>query len=88
MEQYDVRFLEEALADLEEIVMYIAQDSHAASLRMHDEIMDRISDLAVLPRRGRPVPDAKMSKAGYRMLFMKPYIAFYRIIDDTVFIYR
>jgi len=88
METYDVRFLREALDDLEEIILYIAQDSRAAALRMHDKIIEKANDLTFFPKRGRLVPDKKMAAAGYRMLGIKPYIAFYRIIDTTVFIYR
>ena len=88
METYDVRFLQEALDDLEEIVLYIAQDSQAAALHMHDKIIEKANDLTVFPKRGRLVPDKKMAAAGYRALGIKPYIAFYRIIDRNVFIYR
>jgi plasmid stabilization system protein ParE len=88
MEPYDVRFLQEAYEDLEEIVLYIAQDSRSAALKMHDEIVARAGELALLPRRGRPVPEAKMQSAGFRMLPIRPYILFYRVIGDTVFIYR
>ena len=88
MEIYDVHFLQEALDDLEEIILYISQDSRKAALRMHDEIINKANDLTVFPKRGRLIPDLKMNKAGYRMLFIKPYIAFYRIIDHSVFIYR
>jgi len=88
METYEVSFLQEALDDLEEIVLYLAQDSAAAALRMHDKIIEKASDLAVFPKRGRLIPDKKMSATGFRMLGIKPYIAFYRLIDDHVFIYR
>ena len=88
MEDYDVHFLQEALEDLEEIVLYIAQDSRQAALRMHEKIIEKANDLTIFPRRGRLVPDKKMAAAGYRMLVIKPYIAFYRIVDRNVFIYR
>ena len=88
METYEIRFLQEALDDLEEIILYIAQSSHAAALRMHDRIIEKANDLSIFPKRGRPVPDKKMMAAGYRMLAVKPYIAFYRIIGHNVFIYR
>ena len=88
METYDVQFLQEALDDLEEIVLYIAQDSRAAALRMHDKIIEKANDLTIFPKRGRLVPDKKIAAAGYRMLGIKPYIAFYRIVDRNVFIYR
>jgi toxin ParE1/3/4 len=87
METYDVQFLQEALDDLEEIVLYIAQDSRATALRMHDKIIEKANDLTIFPKRGRLVPDRKMAMAGYRMLGIKPYIAFYRVVDCSVFIY-
>jgi len=88
MEAYEVRFLQEALDDLEEIVLFIAKDSRKAALRMHDIIIEKANDLTVFPKRGRLVPDKKMAAAGYRMLGIKPYIAFYRIISRNVYIYR
>ena len=88
METYDVQFLQEALDDLEEIVLYIAQDSRQAALRMHDKIIEKANDLSIFPKRGRLVPDKKMAEAGYRVLGIKPYIAFYRVIERNVFIYR
>ena len=88
MEKYEVRFLQEALDDLEETALYIAQNSRATALQVHDEIIEKADELSVFPRRGRLVPDAKMSRAGYRMLLVKPYIAFYRKIGCNVFICR
>ena len=85
---FNVCFLQEALEDLEEIVLHIAQNSHSAALRMHDRIIDKANDLSIFPKRGRLVPDKRMSAAGYRMLGIKPYVAFYRIINNNVFIYR
>ncbi|MCL2121435.1 MAG: type II toxin-antitoxin system RelE/ParE family toxin [Clostridiales bacterium] len=88
METYDVLFLQEALDDLEEIVLYIAQDSRQAALGMHDKIIEKANDLTIFPKRGRLLPDKKMAAAGYRMLGIKPYIAFYRVVGRHVFIYR
>ncbi|MCL1975147.1 MAG: type II toxin-antitoxin system RelE/ParE family toxin [Firmicutes bacterium] len=88
METYDVQFLQEALDDLEEIVLYIAQDSRQAALRMHGRIIEKTNDLRVFPKRGRLVPEKKMAAAGYRILGIKPYIAFYRIAERNVFMYR
>ena len=85
---YDVQFLQEALDDLEEIVLYIAQDSPQAAVNIHDRIIDKANDLIIFPKRGPLVPDKKMAASGYRMLGIKPYIAFYRIIDNNIYIYR
>ena len=88
METFDVHFLQEAMDDLEEIVLYIAKDSRQAALRMHDKIIERANDLTLFSKRGRLISDKKMAAAGYRTLSIKPYIAFYRIVDRNVFIYR
>jgi plasmid stabilization system protein ParE len=88
MEVYDVKFLQESLDDLEQIVVFIAKNSRKAALDMHDKIIGKVNELSAFPRRGRPVPDSKMSAAGFRMLGIKPYIAFYRVIGNKVFIYR
>ncbi|MCL2169857.1 MAG: type II toxin-antitoxin system RelE/ParE family toxin [Defluviitaleaceae bacterium] len=88
MKTYEVRFLQEAFEDLEEIILYTAQDSPAAARRMHDKIIEKANDLTTFPKRGRLVPDRKMSAAGYRMLGIKPYIVFYRVVGDSVLIYR
>jgi len=88
METYDVIFLQEALDDLEEVVLYIARDSRQAALRMHDAIIEKANDLTLFPKRGRLVPDKKMAAAGYRVLGIKSYIAFYRVVGRNVFIYR
>ena len=88
MKAYNVCFLQEALDDLEEIVLYIAQDSPKAALNMHDKIIAKARDLATFPKRGRLVPDKKMGASGYRILVIEPYMAFYRVIDNNVFIYR
>ena len=88
METYDVQFLQEAMDDLEEIILYIAQENRQSAFRMHDNIVEKSNDLTIFPKRGRLVPDKKMAASGYRMLGIKPYIVFYRIMDRNVYIYR
>jgi len=88
MEICNVLFLQEALDDLEEIMLYIAQDNRNAALRLYDEIMGKTDHLKTFPKLGRSVPEVKMQKFGFRMLLIKAYIAFYRVIDNTVYIYR
>ena len=88
METYEVHFLQEVLDDLEEIILHTAQSSCTAAIRLHDKIMEKANDLSIFPKRGRTVPDKKMANTGYRILMVKPYIAFYRVVNSSVFIYR
>ena len=88
MGKHEVIFLKEALDDLEEIVAYIARDNPAAAWRMHDKIVQYAEDLSFFPEMGHLPRYAKMRKAGYRMLIVKPYILFYKKTGDNIFIYH
>ena len=88
MENYSVKFLQIALEDLEEIILYIAKDSLKEAIKMHDEIVNKSKKLATFPKLGREVPDKKMRKMGFRMLVISSYIAFYRVRDKEIYIYR
>jgi len=88
MKKYKVTFLQPALDDLEEIILYIARDSSDAALKMHDEIILKARKLEDFPKLGRLVPDKKMSESGFRMLMIRPYIALYREMNGVIYIYR
>jgi len=48
METYDVQFLQEALDDLEEIVLYIAQDSRQAAFLRNEKTFATIYESAII----------------------------------------
>ena len=52
MDRYKVRFMESALNDLEEIVLYIAKDSKLNAKKFHDKIIDRARKLETFPKLG------------------------------------
>ena len=88
MKSYNVRFLEVAVGDLEEIVMYIAKDSKEDATKLYNLIIEKAKRLATFPNLGRQVPDKKICKIGFRMVIISSYIMFYRVIDEDVVIYR
>ncbi len=88
MENYKLKFLQPALEDIEEIILYIAKDSKIDALKMHEEIIEKSNKISSFPKLGRKVPDEKMSKMGFRMLLVSSYIVFYRVIDNKIYIYR
>ena len=55
---------------------------------MTDKIINKIDTLAELPLIGKIVPDNELAKQEFRMLIIDSYIAFYKIINDEVIIYR
>lgn len=88
MRRYEVDLLPIASDDICEIYLYIAADSPESGVRMAEKILDRIDTLADFPLAGRIVPDTELAKGGYRMLLIDSYVAFYRVIDDKVVVYR
>ena len=67
-------FSPQAIADLESVVRYIAQDNPAAAVRVGNALMDRVSILENFPLTGSPFP----KRPGVRKLVSRPYIIFYR----------
>jgi plasmid stabilization system protein ParE len=80
--------MDDAHSDIEDISRFIAQNSVSAAIRLTDRLYAAIDDLSLFPGRGRPAPDEKMAEMGFRMLGVNRYLVFYRIIGDTVYIYR
>lgn len=71
---YQVIFSPQAIARLEEIVRYIAEDNPAAAHRLGMKLVDRAELLAEFPELGRPFP----KRAGVRRLSVRPYLIYYR----------
>lgn len=88
MERFEVRFLQSALEDLEDIVLYIASDSKKEAYKMRELIIQKATDLETFPKRGRYVPDKKIEQMGYRMLTVGKYVLFYKVDKSMVYIHR
>ena len=88
MKNYNVRFLQPALDDLEEIVLFIAKDNIEDALKFHHKMIENAHKLAGFLKLGRLVPNKKISSLGFRVLQISSYIIFYRVIDEGVIIYR
>jgi plasmid stabilization system protein ParE len=66
-----------ALADLEQIVRYIAANDPAAAERLSTRLLDQAETLCRLPHRGGPV----RRRPGVLKLVLRPYLIFYRVDD-------
>ena len=88
MGKCEIVFLQQALDDLEEIVLYIARDSKQNALKMHDRIMEAANRLRDFPMIGLAVPDEKIGGRGFRMIGAASYLLFYKIFDDKIVILR
>lgn len=80
-----VRFARPALADLDAIVAYIAEDDTAAAAAVRERIEASVKRLAHFPQMGRVTDEP-----GVRMLTIPqfPYRVFYRVYDEEVIILR
>jgi toxin ParE1/3/4 len=81
----EIRWLEDALADITEIYLYIAADDPKAAARVVGRIQAAVRLLAELPHRGRP-----SRWPGTRELIIPgtPYIVPYRVQGELVEILR
>lgn len=68
-----------AIADLGEIVTYIAQDNREAALALGNHLLDVALSLAKDPQRGSPY----RKFASVRKLTVRPYKIFYRVNEST-----
>ena len=72
---FRVEIKEPAIADLAEIVTYIAQDNPDAASALGNNLLDAALSLARTPDKGSPYPKL----ANIRKLTLRPYKNFYRV---------
>jgi toxin ParE1/3/4 len=84
---YQVRWTNTAEIDLAEIIQYIMQNSPAAANEVFKKIKIKTENLALLPDRGRIVPELfSQGISLYREIIIAPWRVIYRIVEKTVFI--
>ena len=84
--KYDLIYLTPAADDFEEIVKYHLVQAGAPSAR---KIVAAILKLRDYPLVGQSHPDRLFASQGYRKLVLtQTYVAIYKIIGNTVYIYR
>lgn len=83
-------YLAPAEKDFEEIVKYhILQVGTESARKIYSTMKDTIDRLQDFPLMGQTHPDPLLAADGYRKLVLtKTYVAIYKIIDNTVYIYR
>ena len=78
----NVHWTDTALAHLEAIYRYIAQDSSAYAKRMVDRLTRRSQQIAEFPLSGRMVPEYEMTQI--REVVEGPYRIIYHIKPDQI----
>jgi addiction module RelE/StbE family toxin len=84
-EKYLVNMAQNAENDLNEILLYIAQNNPQNAIKIMEKIQARINTLDHFPYRGSFVPEllARNIK-DYRQLIEPPWKIIYKIDDDVV----
>jgi toxin ParE1/3/4 len=72
---------ETALADLRDLVRYIARDDPQVARRFGDLIITKVQSLKTFPRIGRIVPEFRNDRL--RELITAPFRIVYEIDDET-----
>lgn len=88
MAKYNVELLPAADNDLDNIFDYILLDNPDAAGKVLDEIITSLKQLENFPFAGVRLLEDSLVHYGFRMIVSDPYVAFYRVSEDTVFIYR
>ncbi|RYD18030.1 MAG: type II toxin-antitoxin system RelE/ParE family toxin [Verrucomicrobiaceae bacterium] len=71
-----------ALADLRDLVRYIARDNQQIARRFGDLIVAKMDSLQTFPRTGRMVPEYREDLL--REIVVSPYRIVYEIDDDSM----
>lgn len=88
MGTYKVEFLQSAIDDLEEIVLYIAKHSAKSAIELHDKIIESATRLEEFPKLGRLIPYKKLMEYGFRFIVIDKYLLFYKIYNEEINILR
>ena len=85
-----VSYSPEAKQDLKEIKKYYEQDlrNPSASKKILKAITQRVRTLENYPKSGRKLSAIVGFETDYRIIGCSGYLAFYRILDDDVYIVR
>ncbi|MFA6808243.1 MAG: type II toxin-antitoxin system RelE/ParE family toxin [Eubacteriales bacterium] len=57
-------------------------------MKITDKLLDSIEKLTEYPLMGTQYSDSVLQEKGYRKLICGEYICVYRLIDNTIYVYR
>lgn len=78
---YRIVWSKTALADLRDLVRYIAADDGSIARRFGDRIVSKVEALAPFPRMGRMVPEYRDDHV--REVILTPYRIIYEVDDEN-----
>ena len=92
MMEYNVKITDRALADMEAIYNYIANNLQApdTAMKQYDRIADEIESFGIFPNRNKLFESQPEREMGMRQSLVDNYSAIYTVDEetDTVFVLR
>lgn len=89
MPKAKVEILTPALNDIDKIADYhLLAAGPISAEKITDKLIDSIEKLGEYPLLGAEHSDPVLQERGYRKLVCGEYICVYRLIDDTIYVYR
>ncbi len=90
LQKYKIKYTPVAVDDMDVIFSYISRDNIIGAETLLKRITEGIARLADFPNMGSVLSEEEYTliNRGYRFIVVRPYLVFYRIVDNTVIIYR
>ena len=86
---YKLKILTPAQRELEEIAkVYLELTGVDSARKITGQILDSLERLKTYPLSGSLPRDRMLREAGYRLVISGKFLAAYRLIDHTVFVYH
>ena len=86
---YKLKILTPAQRELEEIAkVYLELTGVDSARKITGQILDSLERLKTYPLSGSLPRDRWLREAGYRLLISGKYLAVYRLVGDSVFVYH
>ncbi|HWQ43622.1 MAG TPA: type II toxin-antitoxin system RelE/ParE family toxin [Desulfosporosinus sp.] len=86
--KFKIRINPVAIADVQEIKAYIAEDDPQAAARMGNILYSKIEKLADFPEMGASLSSKIDIRTDYRYLVCGTYLIFYKIEGEFISVYR
>ena len=87
--QYNLKILASARDEIQEIArLHMALVGINSARKITTALRKAVEHLSTYPYLGVSIEDRELSQQGYRKLVCGNYLCFYRLVDDTVFIYH
>lgn len=85
-----IKYSSAAVDDMDEIFSYISLDNIAAAEMLLAKLDREIKKLDSFPNMGSLLPEDEYTivQPGYRFIIINPYLVFYRLINNSIIIYR